>query len=534
MIAACAVHIPLPRIPAHVTIVRDGRVVPRHPPKTQRKTRPTTQPKTQPKTPTSATPTTTRRPKPSQPSKPWLQTADEIRVTRPARLTFVLYGNRYTIPHAHLTLACARVLLRSGRHADRPKLLAIRLTSGRIEVRAGRRARRALVLTPEMLALAKTSGTRFAVERNPRARSTHATTKHVPMIAAEASLPSLRITERATYTAIADARGLRLDIWPFAISPRQRQTRPSDRLTPFWADGQPCSVGCTPPGVTAGWPIRPFHRQHALRAGINELRPANFHVGVDVVAHNGTNVYPIQSGVVHIRYDGTGDVNVDVGAFDYWHIRPTVSEGRWANAYRTKLGWVLYNFKHVAVSEGHGTYINPLRPGGSLRPYHDSEPPVIGRPRVYADGRVIVGAFDPQSFVEKASFEIPVLAPAALAWRLYDRHGRALTALNWAMRGSQNYPPAVKSVIFAPGAANPGYFCFAFHVRCIPNWVYWLAGGLAPRLPLGSLARGRYRLTVYAWDWAGNTSALDEPLAIPLAHAAAAPTGPLSPRFDFQ
>ena len=203
---------------------------------------------------------------------------------------------------------------------------------------------------------------------------------------------------------------------------------------------------------------------------------------------NGTNVYPIQSGFVHIRYQGTGDVNVDVGAFDYWHIHPTVREGQYASAYRTKLGWVLYNFKHVAVSEGHGTYLNPLRPGGSLRPYHDSEPPIIGVPRVYADGRVIVGAFDPQSFVEKASFETPVLAPAALAWRVYDRHGRALTPLQWALRGSQNYLPGLKSVIFAPGAANPGYACFAFHVRCIPHWVYWLAGGLTPALPLGSPA----------------------------------------------
>ncbi len=506
MIAACAVHIPLHRIAAHVTIVRGGHVVPRKPPK----------------------------PPHTKPAAPWLQAGDEIRVARPARLTFALDGNRYTIPHARLTLACARVLLRSGRDADRPKLLAVRLASGRIEVHAGRRARRALVLTPEMFALAKHAGTRFVVERNPRAKSAHATTKNVPMIAARASLPSLRITERATYTATADARGLRLDIWPFAISARQRATRAGDRLVPFWADGLPCSVGCTAPGVIRGWPIAPFHRQHGVRAGLNELRPANFHVGVDVIAHNGTNVYPIQSGVVHIRYNGTGDVNVDVGAFDYWHIHPTVREGQYASAYRTKLGWVLYNFKHLAVSEGHGTYINPLRPGGSLGPYRDSEPPVIGTPRVYADGRVIVGAFDPQSFVEHQSFETPVLAPAALAWRLYDRHGRALTPLNWALRGSQNYPPGLKSAIFAPGAANPGYNCFAFHIRCIPNWVYWLAGGLTPPLPLGALARGRYFLTVYAWDWAGNTSALDEPLTIPLAHAAAAPNGPLSPRFDFQ
>jgi hypothetical protein len=501
MIAACAVHLPVHRIPAHVVVTRHGHALPRRPARKQ---------------------------------KLWLQAGDTVRVGRPARFRFVDNGNRYTVPHGHLQLMCVRVLLRSGRHADRPKLLAVRLSSGRIEVRAAARARHALVLTREMLTLAEQRGTRFIVERNPSTRRTSATTTNDPFLAAAARLQSLRITVRATYTAIADARGLRLDIWPFAITPKQRATRPGDALVPFWADGLPCSVGCTAPGAIPGWPIRPFHRQHALRAGMNELRPANFHVGADVVARNGTSVYPIQSGVVHIRYPGTGDVNVDVGAFDYWHIHPTVREGQYASAYRTRLGWVLYDFKHVAVSEGHGTYLNPLRPGGSLRPYRDSEPPIIGVPRVYTDGRVIVGAFDPQSVVEKASFETPVLAPAALAWRLYDRRGRALTPLGWALRGSQNYPPTLKSVIFAPGAANPGYACFAFHLRCIPNWVYWLAGGLTPPLPLASLRRGRYRLTVYAWDWAGNTSALDEPITVPLAHVAAAPTGPLAPRFDFR
>ena len=135
---------------------------------------------------------------------------------------------------------------------------------------------------------------------------------------------------------------------------------------------------------------------------------------------------------------------------------------------------------------------------------------MIGVPRIFSDGRVIVGAFGPQSFVATGfSYETPVLAPSSLAWRLYDARGHALTGLEWAMRGSQNYPPGLKSVIFAPGASNPGFECFFTERRCIPNWVYWLAGGLTPPLPLGSLPRGRYRLTVYAWDWVGNTSALD-------------------------
>ena len=44
--------------------------------------------------------------------------------------------------------------------------------------------------------------------------------------------------------------------------------------------------------------------------------------------------------------------------------------------------------------------------------------------------------------------------------------GQAVTGLEWAMRGSQNYPPSMKPVIFAPGAANRGFACFATERRC--------------------------------------------------------------------
>lgn len=505
MIGPCAAHIPVHRIPAHVTVVRNGRRL------------------------SAAPPAGAKRGRAAQ---LFLERGDQIRVTPPARFTLTYAGNRFHIPHGELQLVCRRLLLDSGLRPSRLTMLALRLQNGRVEVRAVKRARRAVVLTPEMLALATGRDTRFVVERNPSARQTIAWTFDQPIVAARASNQALRITSRVTYKASSDSRGLRLDVWPFSVSTLQRPTRGGDRLVPFWSDGRACSVGCTAPGAIPGWPIQPFHRQHAIRAAINELRPANFHVAVDVEARNGTNVYPMQSGFVHIRYMGTGDVNVDVGAFDYWHIHPTVAEGQYASAYRTKLGWVLYDFRHVAVSEGQGQYLNPLRPGGSLRPYGDAEPPIIGVPQVFADGRAIVHAFDPQSFVERMSYETPVLAPAALAWRLYDVHGRALTGLEWALRGSQNYPPDLKPIVFAPGASNPGYTCFAFHVRCIPNWTYWLAGGLTPRLPIGLIARGRYRLTVYAWDWGGNTSALDYWFKVPLVSAARAPSGTLIPRYD--
>jgi hypothetical protein len=439
--------------------------------------------------------------------------------------------------HGQVRVVCRHVLLERGSRR-RAAVLALSLERGRMRVDSGPRARRAVVVTPELVAFPTSPHTRFVVARDPRRRATQAWTRNKKIVAAKQSDQRLRLHARHTYTAISDRRGLRLDIWPFSISRWQRRSSRGDRLVPFWADGRACSVGCTAPVATPGWPIRPFHRQHAIRAGINELRPANFHVAVDIQAKNFQPVYALQSGYASIRYPGTGDVNVDVGNFYYWHIKPAVSDGQYVTAYRTVIGHVLYGFYHLALSEGSTSdYLNPLRPGGSLLPYTDSEPPVLGIPHIFADGRVIEGSFDPQSFVATGfHYETPVLAPAALAWRLYDSHNRALTGLEWALRGSQNPPPSLRPVVFAPGATAPGFGCFFTRHRCIPNWRYWLAGGLTERLPLGSLPRGRYRLTVYAWDWTGNTSALDHWFSVPLGAAAASSSeegGPLRPNFDY-
>jgi hypothetical protein len=456
----------------------------------------------------------------------YLQSGDQIRVRRPGSFSFSYAGNRYRISYGLAELAC------------RQRTLTVGLRFGLAAARSGSDARTALISTREAVTSATAPGTTFVVQRNQRARSTQARTLDNPIVFAKRSDPSLRITTRITYTAISDGNGLRLDIWPFSISPLQRRTTPGDGLPAFWADGLPCSVGCTAAGAIPGWPLRPFHQQHAIRAGINELRTANFHVAVDIEAHNSQPVYAIQSGRASIRYMGTGDVNVDVGRFYYWHIHPTVANGQYVTAYKTVIGTVLGGFYHVALSEGTTSdYLNPLRPGGSLKPYVDTEPPVIGPPRIFADGRVIVGSFDPQSVVATGfPYETPVLAPSSLAWRLYDAGNHPLTRLEWAMRGSQNYPPNLKQVIFAPGAANPGFECFFTQRRCIPNWVYWLAGGLTRPLPLTGLRPGRYRLSVYAWDWAGNTSALDYRFRLPLAHPASAPSpefGPLNAQFDY-
>jgi len=297
---------------------------------------------------------------------------------------------------------------------------------------------------------------------------------------------------------------------PFPRPPANRPVR-SAEVPSLYDDGLVCSTGCRPYGAEIGWPLAPFHEQHPIRAGLNELRPGSLHVGVDIQARDGDAVYAVQPGIAQVLTASGPNARVQVGNYIYWHINPKVQTGELVKPFDTVLGTVMSGYGHIAFSElgAAGEYVNPLRPGGSvLEPYVDRMAPVIGAPAVSAGGQVIVGAYSPQSFVRRTTYVTPVLAPAALAYRLYDRHGTPLTPLEWAFRGTHLLPWAERWLIYAPGAGAPGYGCFATQVHCVPNWVYRAAGGLAPPLPYG-LAPGRYRLTIYAWSWADNKTALD-------------------------
>lgn len=301
--------------------------------------------------------------------------------------------------------------------------------------------------------------------------------------------------------------------FPFAAPPEMRAVHPG-ALPRFWDDGRPCSVGCRARNAVAGWPLRPFRRQHALRAGLNERRGANFHRGVDIQARDGARVYAVQPGVARVLAARGVDARVQVGRFIYWHIRPSVRSGQYVVPFRTVVGRVLPTAGHLHLSEVvGGRFLNPLRPGGRvLAPWRDTAAPLIAAPRFRAGGRVLVRAFDPQSFRTRTTYVTPVLAPAALAYRVTGPGGRTVVPLRWALRGSQVLGGRPPGRLYTDGARGGGWLCFATHPVCRPNWNYRLAGGLAPALP--RLAPGVYRLTAYAWDWAGNVAARDATFAV--------------------
>src|SRR2546421_60960 len=108
VIAACAAHIPISKIPAHVVVIRDGQRL-TSPPKPGSSPPPATTPGTPPPGSTTGTSGT--------PNTPYLQVGDQIRVSRPARFTFSYQGNRFQILHGRGKLQCQSVLLGTARQA---------------------------------------------------------------------------------------------------------------------------------------------------------------------------------------------------------------------------------------------------------------------------------------------------------------------------------------------------------------------------------------------------------------------------------
>jgi hypothetical protein len=324
---------------------------------------------------------------------------------------------------------------------------------------------------------------------------------------ASAAMGALLVTGAGASGAAAKKRFPRT--YPFAPPKALRKAKGRDALPSLFAHGGFCSVGCRARGAVPGWPLRPFHRQHRLRAGLNELRTGNLHTGVDILARDGTPAYAVQSGFAHVLETRGPDARVQVGSFVYWHVRPRVLSGQYVGAYRGVVGNVLRGQSHLHLSEVlGGSYLNPLRPRGRvLAPWRDRARPVLGRPRFGPGGQIAVRAFDPQSRSRRRTSRTPVLGLAGLAYRVFNSRGRRIGPFHWAYRGTSLLPNRMRGLIYAPGTRWPAANCLTRRRRpCRPNWRYRLAGGLAPRL---RVHRRSYILTAYAWDWAGNVSALD-------------------------
>jgi hypothetical protein len=251
-----------------------------------------------------------------------------------------------------------------------------------------------------------------------------------------------------------------------------------------------------------GWPVKPFDRQHPVRAYFGDPRigvdggriSRSLHFGIDISAPNGTPVYATISGRISIHPLHSDTVLVQSGdtTLEYWHVVPAVRSG-YAVAYRTVIGHVEKPWAHVHFAERHGsTYVNPLRPG-ALEPYSDTTKPTVAAIRIER-GDVVADAFDTTPLPVPAPWNGLPVAPALVEWRLL---GRDAAARGWVV--AADFRDALPRVDFASVYASGST---QNHVREPGSYRFVLVHGWSA----SKLSAGRYVLQVRVADTAGNST----------------------------
>jgi len=255
-----------------------------------------------------------------------------------------------------------------------------------------------------------------------------------------------------------------------------------------------------------------------VRAYFNDPRISGasraFHFGVDISAPNGTAVYAVEAGQVHLEDPraisvATGDVD-----FGYWHVVPVVKHLQ-PVAKHELLGHIDAPWLHVHFAERRdGAYRSPLRPD-ALTPWQDHTKPTVTRIAFSRSGHelppgpvsgavdVIAEAHDTVPIPVPAPWNDLPVTPARLRWRVL-RGSAAVRPWHTPIDFTGTLlPQSDFARIYAPGtkqnhAGEPGVYRFI----------------LAHTWSTRSLADGEYSLEVEASDLAGNTGSLAHAFAI--------------------
>ena len=318
-----------------------------------------------------------------------------------------------------------------------------------------------------------------------------------------------------------------------------------------------------------GWPLAPVDEPHPIRSSFMDPRPdpdlgAVYHDGVDIAARDDRpergapasrthRVYAIEGGTV-VRATPRGERGlVDIGHFRYEHVDALVRVGQQIDP-GDVIGWTCRDTWHVHIGEwifpavGDRILVNPLRPGGKLRPYSDQAPPAIHEIRYYTPATpswtrreanvarlpqagtrlnktslsgavdVRVHVDDPQSFI--GWFEkLPWLAAPHHPFRLavtvtQSATGRVVHDADVFRAEREVFTPAGQH--FAPGTDQnlPANACMDRHstVRC--DGIYWFRLFPQPYWDTTRLPNGKYRLRIRAWDVLGNMSKAETEVTI--------------------
>jgi Peptidase family M23 len=174
---------------------------------------------------------------------------------------------------------------------------------------------------------------------------------------------------------------------------------------------------------TYDWPLKPFGRQHPVRAFLNDPRIGGnggtaFHFGIDIAAPDGTAVYAVEPGTVY--FDSPRAIAIVAPnrsyEFGYWHIVPAVKDHQFVHLHEL-LGTIAKGWGHVHFAEHRGDlYLNPLRDGG-IGPYSDHRAPTVTSVSILGSSLVAVASDTPDPVVPGAWTGEPV-TPALISVKI--------------------------------------------------------------------------------------------------------------------
>lgn len=295
--------------------------------------------------------------------------------------------------------------------------------------------------------------------------------------------------------------------------------------------------------ATYGWPLKPFDRAHPIRGSFGDPRTVErsaepqdgpgsrgsfqFHNGLDIVADDGTPVYPVLSGIADVRHSREVSVRTPGGrVFQYWHIVPRVRSGQQVVRGVTVLGTIQRGAHHVHLTEiDRMRVVNPLA-AGHLGPYADTQQPVVhallvrtpGGSRVPLDrlkGKValIADAADAQPLPFWGPWFGKPVAPAVIRWRMLAADGSVVQPWATAFDVRLDEPPPVRFWrVYAKGTyQNFPVLDDHFDWGRPGRYLFRLTHDL---VDTRALPDGSYVVEVQASDICGNTGSLRQQVTV--------------------
>lgn len=316
-----------------------------------------------------------------------------------------------------------------------------------------------------------------------------------------------------------------------------------------------------------GWPVAPRFQQHYVRGGFLDLR-SSWHFGIDVSVRDTSpepghppglshRVYAMESGIARaVNADAAqcGLRRLSIAHFAYWHVSPTVEPGTFVAA-GDPIGWTCSGYWHMHLSEwaridGQRRWINPLRIGGRIDPYVDTEPPVIDDvkfvtavpTRLSSQGGVWIAddfgrSLDPSSLSGTVDVRVRASDVQSFAGITstapYLRTRPHVAGMHVTLQAPDELPVFDRDVIasdvlpdgkffrshVAPGSSQnvPADACvLPKHQPCQrPIWMRAFAIDThSSFLDTRSLHDGTYQLTISVWDHRNNSTEISRELTI--------------------